>query len=144
MAARAARHSRSRPTSPLDDAERFGLKVRTGDGEETVIGYDTETGSCTSTARGRARSDFNATSQASSAHRWPPRTARSELRILVDWSSVEVFGGDGQGVITDQIFPSPTSDGIQLFADGGHATLQRLKIQPLRSSWRTDHDHDDD
>lgn len=65
-----------------------------------------------------------------------PLTARNgkvELRILVDWSSVEVFGGNGQAVITDQIFPSPDSNGIQLFAEGGSARLDSAKVWQLRS-----------
>jgi fructan beta-fructosidase len=57
------------------------------------------------------------------------------LRILVDWSSVEVFGDRGETIITDQIFPKPTSDGAQAFADGGSATIDSLDIWPLRSSW---------
>jgi levanase len=57
------------------------------------------------------------------------------LRILVDWSSVEVFAGHGERVITDQIFPSAASDGLQLFANGGSATLDSLAVIPLRSSW---------
>jgi levanase len=49
---------------------------------------------------------------------------------------VEVFADEGQTVITDQIFPSASSDGVALFADGGTARLDSLKIRRLRSSWR--------
>jgi fructan beta-fructosidase len=70
------------------------------------------------------------------------RHGKVRLHILVDWSSVEVFADRGQTVITDQIFPAATSDGIQLFADGGSATIDSLKIRPLRSSWQTGHNHD--
>jgi sucrose-6-phosphate hydrolase SacC (GH32 family) len=38
-----------------------------------------------------------------------------KLHIFVDWSSVEVFGDAGQTVITDQIFPMSSSDGLALF-----------------------------
>ena len=57
------------------------------------------------------------------------------LRVLVDWSSVEVFGQDGQVLLTDQIFPDPGSIGIAAFADGGTATLRSLTVDQMRSAW---------
>uniref|UniRef100_UPI0004C21C3F GH32 C-terminal domain-containing protein n=1 Tax=Streptomyces sp. NRRL S-455 TaxID=1463908 RepID=UPI0004C21C3F len=59
-----------------------------------------------------------------------------KLRVLVDWSSVEVFGGNGEAVITDQIFPDPSSTGVQVFAEDGTATLDRVQTWQLRSIWR--------
>ena len=67
------------------------------------------------------------------------RHGKVRLRILVDWSSVEVFADGGRRVITDQVFPSADSDGVELFADGGSATLNSLKVRRLRSSWATGH-----
>jgi levanase len=128
----------------LRDADRFGLKVRAGSGEETVIGYDTTTRELYVDRTKSGNVAFNANFPGVQRAPLAARHGKVRLQILVDWSSVEVFTGDGQRVITDQVFPSATSDGIELFADGGHATLQRLKIQPLRSSWQTDHDHDHD
>jgi len=116
-------------------AKQTGLKVRVGNGEETVIGYDAETRELyvdrTKSGDTSFSRDFAAVQRAPLA----ARNARVHLRILVDWSSVEVFADQGQTVITDQIFPSATSDGLQLFADGGRATVDSLKVTPLRSSW---------
>ncbi len=56
-----------------------------------------------------------------------------KLRILVDWSSVEVFGGSGEAVITDQIFPDPASQGVQVFAENGSVKLDRARVWPLDS-----------
>ena len=61
---------------------------------------------------------------------------RVRLRVLVDWSSVEVFADGGRTVVTDQLFPAPASDGVQLFATGGTARLVSLEAWPLRSAWR--------
>ncbi|MNE74818.1 Sucrose-6-phosphate hydrolase [compost metagenome] len=41
-----------------------------------------------------------------------------KLRIFVDKSSVEVFIGDGEHVVTARIYPGPQSLGIQAFAKG--------------------------
>ena len=56
------------------------------------------------------------------------RDGKVHLRILVDWSSVEVFADGGQTVITDQVFPSAASDGVQLFADGGRARIHSIRV----------------
>ena len=127
----------------LDSAKRAGLKVRAGNGQETVIGYDAEAGELYVDRTRSGRSDFNRNFPGVQRAPLAARNGRVHLHVLVDWSSVEVFADRGQTVITDQIFPDATSDGIELFADGGDATLERLKIQPLRSSWQTDTDHDD-
>ena len=95
--------------------------------------------SSTSTAPARAASDFSRDFPGVQRAPLTARHGKVRLRILVDWSSVEVFADRGQTVITDQIFPSATSDGIELFAEGGSATLDSLKIRPLRSSWATGH-----
>ena len=62
------------------------------------------------------------------------KKGRMEVHIFVDWSSVEVFAGDGRVVITDQIFPKPSSDGLSLFAR--IAKLVSLtRFRQLRSIW---------
>jgi fructan beta-fructosidase len=121
----------------LRDAGRFGLHVRAGDGERTVIGYDKAAGELYVDRTGSGNTDFNRNFAGVQRAPLAARDGRIKLRILVDWSSVEVFADHGQAVITDQIFPDAGSDGIELFADGGSARLERLRIQPLRSSWET-------
>ena len=116
-------------------ASEFGLKVRTGPGEETLIGYNVPAG--------ELFVDRTKSGQAAFSNLFPSREAaplaakkgRVELHIFVDWSSVEVFAGDGRVVITDQIFPKPSSDGLSLFANGGIARLVSLHIWQLRSIW---------
>jgi fructan beta-fructosidase len=117
------------------NAERSGLKVRVGNGEETVIGYDAAS---KEVYVDRTRSGDVGFSRAfPGVHRAPlaARHGKVRLRILVDWSSVEVFGDRGQAVITDQIFPRATSEDIELFAEGGTARVDSLRIHSLRSSW---------
>ena len=63
------------------------------------------------------------------------RNGKVRLRILVDWSSVEVFTRDGHRVITDQLFPKDTSQAVKLFADGGSAKVDKLAIRHPRSIW---------
>ncbi|WRZ54954.1 GH32 C-terminal domain-containing protein [Streptomyces sp. NBC_01314] len=124
-------------TFSLKDADRFGLKVRTGaGGEETVIGYDTTTQELYVDRSRSGVGDFNSTFPGVQTAPLKAKNGKVKLRILVDWSSVEVFGGNGEAVITDQIFPDPSSTGVEVFADGGTATLDHLQAWQLKSIWR--------
>ncbi|MDX3639324.1 GH32 C-terminal domain-containing protein [Streptomyces sp. MB09-02B] len=125
-------------TFSLEDADRFGLKVRTGaGGEETVIGYDATTQELyVDRSRSGAVDFHDRFSTGVQTAPLKPRNGKVKLRVLVDWSSVEVFGGDGEAVITDQIFPDPSSTGVEVFAEGGTTTLDRLRAWQLGSVWK--------
>jgi len=125
----------------LGTADRAGLKVRTGNGEETVIGYDATTHELYVDRTRSGVSDFSADFPGVQRAPLAARNGVVQLRILVDWSSVEVFADRGERVITDQIFPSPTSDGLKVFAVGGHARIDSLTIWRLRSAWTQYNSH---
>ena len=57
---------------------------------------------------------------------------RGSLRVLVDRSSVELFAGDGEWVISDRIFPAAESDGLQLFG-AGSAKVRSLRVWKLKA-----------
>jgi levanase len=116
-------------------AQQAGLNVRTGDGEHTAVGYDATTGEVYVDRTQSGQTGFNADFPGVQRAPLTTHDGKVRLHILVDWSSVEVFADHGQRVITDQIFPSPASDGLQLFANGAGATIDSLAVIPLRSSW---------
>ncbi|PVG81286.1 glycosyl hydrolase family 32 [Nocardioides gansuensis] len=120
-------------TFDVADADRFGLKLATGPGQETVVGYDTVTEELYVDRTQSGRDDFSPGFPG--VHRAPlePRSGKVRIKVLLDWSSVEVFGGDGDAVITDLIFPDPDSDGVELFAEGGSARLDQLTLRHLGS-----------
>lgn len=120
----------------LDTATEFGFKVRKGDHEETIVGFDAN----------RSEMFVNRT-HAGNAHFSPffpgeyrgslfPRDKRIKLHLFVDRSSVEVFGNDGERVITSLIFPSPESRNVELYANNGTVKLISMSIYHLTSVWR--------
>ena len=117
-------------------AQQFGLNVRVGGTDRTVVGYDvTRAGIYLD----RSRSGNVSFSTAFPSSEFAPLAAADgtvTLHLLVDRSSVEVLDSDGRAWITDQIFPSQNSKAIQIFADGGQAQLEDLTIWQLRSAWR--------
>lgn len=121
-------------TFSLKDAERFGLKVRTGaNGEETVIGYDTTTQELYVDRTHSGAVDFNSTFPGVQTA-LKAEKGKGKLRILVDWSSVEVFGGSGEVSITDQIFPDPAGQGVQVFVENGSVKLDKAVVRHLDSA----------
>jgi levanase len=117
-------------------ASTFGLNVRTGNGQYTQIGYDTANGELYVDRSQSGDTSFSsAFSGRSSAPVALDRRGRVSLRILVDASSVEVFSGDGTRVLTEQVFPDASSDGVSAFATGGTAKVDSVKAWHLKSIW---------
>jgi fructan beta-fructosidase len=117
-------------------AAEVGLKVRTGSGEETVVGIDSRAGQLFVDRRRSGQLGFHPEFTGRQTAPLYVKDGRVRLHVFVDWSSVEVFAGAGETVITDQIFPSPDSKGVALYAKGGTARLVSLDAWPLRSAWQ--------
>ena len=114
----------------------FGFKVRKGPSQETVVGFD------------RAKSvlfvDRTHSGEISFDSKFPGRQEAPlslvggepvALHIFVDRCSVEVFANNGEAVISDLVFPPPTSRGIELYSTG-KAMILNLDIWNLKSTWR--------
>jgi fructan beta-fructosidase len=116
----------------IGTASTFGVNVHQGGGQYTAIGYDTRSHalfvdrSCSGETHFYA--DFAAVYKAALS----PVGGLIKLRIVVDWSSVEVFANDGEVAITAQVFPEAASDGMELFAADGDVMLASLDVYPLR------------
>jgi sucrose-6-phosphate hydrolase SacC (GH32 family) len=116
----------------VDDAtaaSRFGLRVRVGAAEQTSVGYKVAAGAL---YVDRSQSGQKAPGFAApQALALPPRDGVIELRLLVDRSSLEVFADGGRATLTNQIFPGPASQGVELFAEGGAVRLVSLEAYRL-------------
>ena len=58
------------------------------------------------------------------------------VRIVLDWSMIEVFGQNGQANITDRVFPNyegPLT--VDVFARDGESRVQSLEASRLTSIW---------
>jgi levanase len=130
----------SGPTLDLDaifkpgSAKQFGFNVHVGNGQLTRIGYDTTTSTVYIDRSGSGNVSFNPSFSGVQSAPLPLDRGLVHLHVLVDTSSVEVFADKGQVVLTDQIFPDPTSNGVSLYANGT-ATLQLEVGWHLKSIW---------
>ncbi|ANF95566.1 glycoside hydrolase family 32 protein [Paenibacillus bovis] len=105
-------------------ASVFGVELRTGENEKTVIGYDAQTQKLTldRSAAGKPFAESYGTTRSCVLDQ-PLR----QLHIFVDVSSVEIFVNEGEAVFTSRIFPSRGSQGIVFFAENGAVHLQAEK-----------------
>jgi sucrose-6-phosphate hydrolase SacC (GH32 family) len=120
-----------------DPAARFGLRLAISGRNGITVGYDARTGNLfldrTRPENASVVPDFAKYVTAPLL----PVDGRIHLHIYVDQSSVEVFADDGALVLSAVMFPSATSTGIELFAEGGTAQLTHLQAWELASIWET-------
>ncbi|MBC6108868.1 glycoside hydrolase family 32 protein [Pedobacter fastidiosus] len=60
-----------------------------------------------------------------------PKDGKIKLQVLLDKSSLEVFGNGGEKVITTMVFPDEKATGFSAFSIGGKAVLNNLKVWDL-------------
>jgi len=112
-------------------ATEFGMRVRVGEDEQTVVGYNRDTGevfidrSDSGLDPGKGATDVHA------APLEPDAEGQVKLHIFVDRSSVELFANHGLRTITDVIFPSADSNGVEVYAEGGGVHLEDLHVWQL-------------
>ncbi|MDQ0632836.1 fructan beta-fructosidase [Arthrobacter pascens] len=116
-------------------ASSYGLKVRTGSGQETLIGYENKAGQVYIDRTKSGAAGFSSSFPGVQTAALKATGGAVTLHILVDWSSVEVFTDDGKIVLTDQIFPDPSSQGIEAYSNGGNAVLTSLDVKQMQSAW---------
>lgn len=123
----------------------FGLRKGGPAGaQQTQVVYDAAAAALTVDRGAAGREDFTRHFAASAADNatapWSSTAVGTEkrvkLRILVDSSSVEVFGGDGTAAITSLIFPDHASTGLSFSAVGGTARLVSVTVNQLSDTAR--------
>lgn len=121
--------------SPFDTddstADEFGVRVRVGDAQQTVVGYDRENGEVFIDRSESGLSPGEAATDVHTAPLEPDSDGQIKLHIFVDRSSVEVFANDGLRTITDVVFPDAESTGVELYAKGGGVQLEDLDVWQL-------------
>jgi fructan beta-fructosidase len=115
----------------LETANEFGLKVRVGPNNETLVGYNTSSRELFVDRRKSGQVDFNEHFTGKHSGSLPLEDGLLHLHIFIDSCSLEVFGNHGRTVITDLIFPESGADGLELFANNGSVQLISLDIWEL-------------
>lgn len=118
-----------------DAAVTFGLRLRVGGNEFTEMRYDPRAQKLIVDRSHSGRVDFKKGFAQPHAAALAPMDNEIRFHIFVDTFSVEVFANDGLVVFSESIFPSESSRGLALFAEGGQVVLKSLdfyELEPAR------------
>lgn len=125
-------------TPATSQSPQFGLLLRaTSDlSQATRVGYDFTTKQIFVDRSKSGNVGFDSTFPATFyAPLSADRHGKITMRILVDWSSVEVFGGSGETTLTAQVFPSDEADQVQLFSTAGSTKDVQVSANSIKSAW---------
>jgi levanase len=114
------------------DAAEAGIKVRLGDGEETLVGWSRASGNVFVDRIKSGNTGFHPEFAARHGAPIKLKNGLLEMRVILDDCSVEVFADGGAISMTNLIFPSPASDGLEFYHVGGTARVVSAEIFPLR------------
>jgi len=59
-----------------------------------------------------------------------------KIRLLVDWSSIEMFSDEGVFSFSHQVAFDPEDDNLSLTASGGRVKLVDLELHKIKSIWQ--------
>ena len=123
----------------LQGTREFAFELRKGAAHVTRAGYDAK--------RNVFYLDRTRSGKALSGTEFPSRhEARSvshdgviDLRLVLDRSSVELFGNDGLVAITDLIFPERSDNGVGVDVDGDPPKIMSLDMWTLKGKTVSNH-----
>jgi sucrose-6-phosphate hydrolase SacC (GH32 family) len=117
------------------DWQQAGVRLFNAGGEEVTIGVTAQPLELF-IDRAHSRSTFfhkDYPGRHSGPLRW--RNGPITVRALFDRSVIEVFGNDGETVLTDRVYPTQPLDRLELLASARAATS--VQVWRLQSAWRS-------
>ncbi|MGO4548327.1 glycoside hydrolase family 32 protein [Paenibacillus sp. 2TAB23] len=115
----------------LPPNQSLGFKVRVGQFNETIVGVDASANTIYVDRTKSGLHSFHADFLGVHAAKLLSIDEMLALRIFVDAGSVEVFGSEGQAVITDLIYPDADATGISFFSAHSDAIIPSLSLYEL-------------
>lgn len=115
----------------VDADALLALRLLRSSGSVTTVNFDAAAGELAVDRRRTAAAPFHADFPA--RHRGPLRAVegRVSIRLLLDHSCLEVFGGKGETVISDLLFADGAADGIAIECERGQAVIRQLDLWHL-------------
>jgi fructan beta-fructosidase len=120
---------------PIDSNFHTGLSLFKDGDEETIVGYNGGTKEVYIDRRKSGNVSFHNTFAGMEVAPARVVDGKVKLTIFVDESIIEVYVNDGEGVLTDQIFPTTTSNGIRSVIRKGTGSIV-YDLWKLKSTWR--------
>jgi len=118
----------------LDTLKEFSIRFSNDAGEELLVGYDKSKNQFYIDRTKSGKVDFH---KEFAARHFAPRistSGKTNLTLIVDVSSIELFADDGLTVMTEIFFPSKPYHEINLQSSDG-AVINRLAYWSLNGIW---------
>ncbi|KAH6663760.1 concanavalin A-like lectin/glucanase domain-containing protein [Halenospora varia] len=108
------------------------LAVRKGGNQQTLIKYSQSRKELSVDRNASGNTGYDsATSGVHIAALQADSNGVVHVRVLVDECSVEVYGGEGESVISDLIFHAASSDGLSLTTDEGNVVVESVEVRAI-------------
>ena len=114
-------------------AKTVNVVFSNSQGEKVVMQYDPAAATLSFDRTQSGITDFSEGFPAVTVTPIHEASGRIALRIFVDRSSMEVFGNDGEFVMTNLVFPRTPYTALSVSAEGGNAKVENLRIYSLKS-----------
>lgn len=114
-------------------AKTVNIVFSNSQGEKVVMQYDSAAATLSFDRTQSGITDFSEGFPAVTVTPTHEASGRITLRIFVDRSSMEVFGNDGEFVMTNLVFPRTPYTALSVSAEGGNAKVENLRIYSLKS-----------
>lgn len=108
----------------VGSAQKAGLKLRVGEGEETLLYLDTAT---QKVVLDRTKTGAPFAQEFGNIRQKNYQKDKIRFQIFMDTSSIEVFVNEGEIVFTSRLFPKKESQGIQFFTEEGSAKIDAVQ-----------------
>ena len=114
-----------------------GVRLAVGKQNVFVVGYDAGSQKLFVDRSGCTNNSFNKEFASLSRYETSltPLNGKIKLHIFFDNSIVEVFANDGIAIMTTQIFPDETDNGVELFSKGGTTKFESVRSWKMKSAW---------
>jgi len=116
-------------------AALFGITLSNGAGDRLIIGVDRENNQLWVDRRGSGPNFAEEFFKGPHTAPLDLSQGSSDLRILLDVASIEVFGSEGRLNFTEIFFPSEPFDRMTFWAEDGEWKLETGTVYPLGSIW---------
>ena len=123
-------------TIALGTAQQIEWRVLAANGTYTSIGYDRATNQLYVDRTHSGNTAFSKDFPGRAGQVMPVVSNTLQLRILVDRSTIEVFGQNGRIAITELTYPPADATGISFEQSGGTIARIAAEVWPLSSAWR--------
>lgn len=114
-------------------AKTVNVVFSNSQGEKVVMQYDPAAATLSFDRTQSGITDFSEGFPAVTVTPTHEASGRIALRMFVDRSSMEVFGNDGEFVMTNLVFPRTPYTALSVSAEGGNAKIENLRIYSLKS-----------